>query len=418
MFRLTLIDLWFGKHSWIATRILNAAKNHPSIAHAMTLAMATDPAILPVDKKPNQHSTRVRPAMATYLPMEFDGARNIQQTKEAPSCAHTPNSGFDVLKSSSLTRIDWVSWSAFCNAFKMLYQLSPKLPARKRAQDTNTLRRARFHSESPGTWICRDNEGKACEKREPAVLNHRIHDYEVLGCRTVMRECGEVKSGEQACQSFEDVERRRHVQWTLGRKGITYYEDLRIEDSREQTRADSLFRDEATAPTLAAPSPSAENGSSPLPSSPEGSSESRTKKTALLYRNQRRFLMTGTIFYDVHQFHERLHRWSHVYSENSQPNLNTRVLSTLPPLSLPHPPYSAEALSVMLACPLLLRPLGSGIAHLNVIGIHSIKLVLLLVPDSAFHMGKLVILIGKIWYGFLWFGHLNASLHQYHDHAT
>lgn len=48
-------------------------------------------------------------------------------------------------------------------------------------------------------------------------------------------------------------------------------EDLRTEDSREQTPADSLFRDEeAVAAALTALSPSAESGSPPLPSSPEG----------------------------------------------------------------------------------------------------------------------------------------------------
>lgn len=49
------------------------------------------------------------------------------------------------------------------------------------------------------------------------------------------------------------------------------HEDLHAEDSREQTPADSLERDEeAVVAALTAPSPSAESRSPPLPSSPEG----------------------------------------------------------------------------------------------------------------------------------------------------
>ncbi|KAG1876223.1 hypothetical protein F4604DRAFT_686581 [Suillus subluteus] len=52
---------------------------------------------------------------------------------------------------------------------------------------------------------------------------------------------------------------------------LDQYEDLRAEDSREQTPTDSLFRDEeAVAAALTALSPSAESESPPLPSSPEG----------------------------------------------------------------------------------------------------------------------------------------------------
>lgn len=49
------------------------------------------------------------------------------------------------------------------------------------------------------------------------------------------------------------------------------HENLRAEDSREQTPTDSLLRDEeAVAAALIAPSPSAESGSLPFPFSPEG----------------------------------------------------------------------------------------------------------------------------------------------------
>jgi hypothetical protein len=52
---------------------------------------------------------------------------------------------------------------------------------------------------------------------------------------------------------------------------LNQYEDLRAEDSREQTPTDSLFQDEeAVIAALTALSPLAESGSLPLPSSPEG----------------------------------------------------------------------------------------------------------------------------------------------------
>lgn len=52
---------------------------------------------------------------------------------------------------------------------------------------------------------------------------------------------------------------------------LDQYEDLHAEDCREETPADSLFRDEeAVAAALTALSPSAESGSPPFPSSPEG----------------------------------------------------------------------------------------------------------------------------------------------------
>ncbi|KAG1871221.1 hypothetical protein DFJ58DRAFT_892478 [Suillus subalutaceus] len=185
------------------------------------------------------------------------------------------------------------------------------------------------------------------------------------------------------------------------------YEDLRTEDSREQTPADSLFRDEeATAPNAHSPISFSREWILAPAVLPRGSPGPR--KTALLHRNQRRFLMTGTIFYDVHRFHERLHRWSHVYSEKSETTASAELSAQLEHTGSVHSPPTFAA-----PPPVLRRSIIRDVGI-----IHTIKLVLLLVPDSAFHMGELVILIGKIWYGFLWFGHLNAPLHQYHDHAT